>query len=133
MKTLRRVLPELKLEEDKLTPEFLNKLQVTNDDFQNAFKDIMPSAMREVYLETPDVRWSDIGGLDNDQEGIAGGRRVAAEISRPLHRDRIQHAQREFCCTVLRGRERLCLRNRLRQRVKPISSAYEVPNCSRNG
>ncbi len=63
MKTLRRVLPELKLEEDKLTPEFLNKLQVTNDDFQTALKDIMPSAMREVYIETPDVRWSDIGGL----------------------------------------------------------------------
>ncbi|MGI0091514.1 MAG: CDC48 family AAA ATPase [Nitrososphaerales archaeon] len=64
MKTLRRVLPELKLEEDKLTPEFLSKLHVTNDDFQNALKDIMPSAMREVYIETPDVRWADIGGLD---------------------------------------------------------------------
>jgi transitional endoplasmic reticulum ATPase len=63
MKTLRRVLPELKLQEDKLTPEFLNKLQVTNDDFQLALKDIMPSAMREVYIETPDVRWSNIGGL----------------------------------------------------------------------
>jgi len=63
MKTLRRVLPELKLQEDKLTPEFLNKLQVTNDDFQLALKDIMPSAMREVYIETPDVRWANIGGL----------------------------------------------------------------------
>ena len=65
MKTLRRVLPELKLDEEKLTPEFLNKLQVTNEDFQNALKDIMPSAMREVYIETPDIRWSDIGGLDS--------------------------------------------------------------------
>ena len=65
MKTLRRVLPELKLQEDKLTPEFLNKLQVTNEDFQLAFKDVTPSAMREVYIETPDVRWSDIGGLDS--------------------------------------------------------------------
>ncbi len=64
MKTLRRVLPELKLQEDKLTPEFLNKLQVTNEDFQLALKDITPSAMREVYIETPDVRWSEIGGLD---------------------------------------------------------------------
>ena len=64
MKTLRRVLPELKLEEEKLTPEFLNKLRVTNEDFQSALKDIMPSAMREVYIETPDVEWSDIGGLD---------------------------------------------------------------------
>ena len=65
MKTLRRMLPELKLEEDKLQPEFLNRLQVTMDDFENALKDVMPSAMREVYLETPDIRWSDIGGLEN--------------------------------------------------------------------
>ncbi len=65
MKTLRRVLPELKLEEEKLPPELLNKLQVTMDDFENALKDVMPSAMREVYLETPDVKWSEIGGLES--------------------------------------------------------------------
>jgi transitional endoplasmic reticulum ATPase len=65
MKTLRRMLPELKLEEDKLQPEFLNRLQVTMDDFENALKDVMPSAMREVYLETPDIHWKDIGGLEN--------------------------------------------------------------------
>jgi len=64
MKTLRRMLPELKLEEDRLSPEILDKLIVTADDFQNALKDVMPSAMREVYLETPDVRWSEIGGLE---------------------------------------------------------------------
>ena len=64
MKTLRRMLPELKIEEDKLQPEFLNRLQVTMDDFENALKDVMPSAMREVYLETPDVHWRDIGGLE---------------------------------------------------------------------
>ena len=65
MKTLRRMLPELKIEEDKLQPEFLNRLQVTMEDFENALKDVYPSAMREVYLETPDVHWSDIGGLDS--------------------------------------------------------------------
>ncbi|MHB8566228.1 MAG: CDC48 family AAA ATPase [Nitrososphaerales archaeon] len=65
MKTLRRVLPDLKLVEDKLPVNFLNSLQVTMDDFNRAFKDITPSAMREVYLETPDVKWSDIGGLDS--------------------------------------------------------------------
>jgi transitional endoplasmic reticulum ATPase len=65
MKTLRRMLPELKLQEDKLTPEFLNKLQITKDDFELAFKEITPSALREVYIETPDVRWSEIGGLDS--------------------------------------------------------------------
>lgn len=64
MKTLRRVLPELKLEEERLSPELLDKLIVTGDDFENSLKDITPSAMREVYLETPDVMWSEIGGLD---------------------------------------------------------------------
>ncbi|MCP8314726.1 MAG: CDC48 family AAA ATPase [archaeon] len=65
MKALRRVLPELKLGEEKLQPDVLNKLQVNASDFENALKDIMPSAMREVYLETPDVKWDDIGGLES--------------------------------------------------------------------
>ena len=64
MKTLRRILPELKLEEERLSPEILDKLIVTGDDFEKALKDITPSAMREVYLETPDVKWSEIGGLE---------------------------------------------------------------------
>jgi transitional endoplasmic reticulum ATPase len=64
MKTLRRNLPEIKLEEDRLSPETLDKLIVTMVDFEDALRDVMPSAMREVYLETPDVKWSDIGGLD---------------------------------------------------------------------
>ena len=64
MKTLKRMLPELKLEEERLSPETLDKLVVTGSDFESAFKDIVPSAMREVYLETPDVKWSEIGGLE---------------------------------------------------------------------
>jgi transitional endoplasmic reticulum ATPase len=65
MKTLKRMLPELKLEEEKLSLETLDKLVVTGADFDSAFKDIVPSAMREVYLETPDVKWSEIGGLES--------------------------------------------------------------------
>jgi len=64
MKTLRRMLPILKLGEERLSPEVLDKLIVTMNDFEEALKDVMPSAMREVYLETPDVKWADIGGLD---------------------------------------------------------------------
>ena len=64
MKCLRRVLPELNLEEEKIPTEVLNKLIVTMDDFMEALKEVTPSAMREVYIETPDVRWSDIGGLE---------------------------------------------------------------------
>ncbi len=71
MKTLRRMLPELKLEEERLSPEVLDKLIVTADDFDNALKDVMPSAMREVYLETPDVKWADIGGLEGVKRELA--------------------------------------------------------------
>jgi transitional endoplasmic reticulum ATPase len=65
MKALRRVLPSLKLDEEKIPPDILNNLVVTMEDFENALKEITPSAMREVYLETPDVRWEDIGGLES--------------------------------------------------------------------
>ncbi|MEM4522406.1 MAG: CDC48 family AAA ATPase, partial [Nitrososphaeria archaeon] len=65
MKALRRVLPELKLDEDRIDYETLNKLQVTMSDFERALKDVQPSALREVFLETPNVRWTDIGGLEN--------------------------------------------------------------------
>jgi transitional endoplasmic reticulum ATPase len=64
MKCLRRLLPELNLEDEKLAPEVLNKLIVTMSDFENAIRDVMPSAMREVYLESPDIPWSAIGGLE---------------------------------------------------------------------
>src|SRR4026209_2604383 len=65
MKCLRRLLPELNLEDEKLSPEVLNKLIVTKSDFENAVKEVTPSAMREVYLESPDVPWSAIGGLED--------------------------------------------------------------------
>ena len=64
MKCLRRLLPELNLEDEKLAPEVLDKLIITMNDFEGAIKDVMPSAMREVYLESPDVNWKDIGGLE---------------------------------------------------------------------
>jgi transitional endoplasmic reticulum ATPase len=64
MRCLRRLLPELNLEEEKISPETLDKLVITMDDFEIAIKDVMPSAMREVYLEVPDVRWTDVGGLE---------------------------------------------------------------------
>jgi transitional endoplasmic reticulum ATPase len=64
MKCLRRLLPELNLEDEKLAPEVLNKLIVTMNDFENAVKEVMPSAMREVYLESPDIPWTAIGGLE---------------------------------------------------------------------
>jgi transitional endoplasmic reticulum ATPase len=63
MKCLRRLLPELNMEDEKLPPETLDKLIVNNDDFQKALIEITPSGMREVFIENPDVKWDDIGGL----------------------------------------------------------------------
>ena len=65
MRCLRRLLPELSLEDEKISPETLDKLVITMNDFEMAIKDVMPSAMREVYLEIPDVKWTDIGGLED--------------------------------------------------------------------
>ena len=70
MKSLRRHLPEIKLEEEKIPPETLNKLTVCMKDFEDALKDITPSAMREVYLETPEVKWAEIGGLETTKREL---------------------------------------------------------------
>jgi transitional endoplasmic reticulum ATPase len=64
MKCLRRLLPELNLEDEKVPPETLEKLVINKNDFDYATREITPSAMREVYVEPPDVKWEDIGGLD---------------------------------------------------------------------
>ena len=65
MKCLRRLLPELNLEDEKLPPETLDKLIVNGDDFQNALREVTPSGMREVFIENPDVSWDEVGGLEN--------------------------------------------------------------------
>lgn len=71
MKALRRYLPEMNLEEEKIPPETLEKMEVKLDDFQAAYREITPTAMREVYVEIPTVKWDDIGGLlDVKQELI---------------------------------------------------------------
>ncbi|MEW6069536.1 MAG: CDC48 family AAA ATPase [Candidatus Thermoplasmatota archaeon] len=64
MRSLRRYLPEIDL--DKPIPaELLEKMEVTNDDFKEALKGIEPSALREVFVEIPKVRWEDVGGLED--------------------------------------------------------------------
>jgi transitional endoplasmic reticulum ATPase len=64
MKALRRYLPQINLEEERIPPEVLEKMEVTMDDFINAYKEVTPTAMREVYIEISTVHWNDIGGLD---------------------------------------------------------------------
>ena len=70
MKTLRRLLPNMKFDEEKISPEFLEKITIIMDDFNKALRDITPSAMREVYIEIPDVDWEDIGGVDSVRKDI---------------------------------------------------------------
>ena len=65
MKALRRYLPEIDLEEERIPPELLERMEVNADDFQLAFREITPTALREVFLEIPSVHWSDVGGLDD--------------------------------------------------------------------
>ncbi|MCK4444188.1 MAG: CDC48 family AAA ATPase, partial [Thermoplasmata archaeon] len=70
MRSLRRILPEIDLEVEEIPAEILNKISVTLDDFNNAFREMGPSAMREVLIESPNVRWSDIGGLDDPKQEL---------------------------------------------------------------
>jgi len=65
MKAIRRILPSIDFSEEKIPPEILDKLVVTMKDFMNAFKEITPTALREVEIEVPNVRWEDIGGLED--------------------------------------------------------------------
>jgi len=64
MKCLRRLLPILDLQEEKLSTETLDKLIVNHEDFQKALIEVTPSGMREVFIENPDVSWEEVGGLE---------------------------------------------------------------------
>src|SRR5436190_1014793 len=63
MKALRRYLPEINLEEERIPTGILEKIEVNVEDFMNAYREITPTAMREVYIEVPSVNWADVGGL----------------------------------------------------------------------
>ncbi|HLB69760.1 MAG: CDC48 family AAA ATPase [Candidatus Methanoperedens sp.] len=69
MHAIRLILPQINIEEE-IPPEIMEKLVVTKDDFYDAFRNIEPSAMREVYVEVPQVRWTDIGGLESVKQEL---------------------------------------------------------------
>ena len=70
MKALRRYLPQINLEEERVPPSVLEKMEVKMEDFINAYKEVTPTAMREVYIEVPTVHWDDIGGLDEVKQEL---------------------------------------------------------------
>ncbi|BDQ31959.1 MAG: CDC48 family AAA ATPase [Nitrosopumilus sp.] len=70
MRSLRRLLPEIDLDEEKISSEILQKIKITSEDFRDALKEVRPSALREVQVQIPDVSWDDVGGLDELKEEL---------------------------------------------------------------
>lgn len=83
IKALRRFLPTMKTEGETLSPEILEKIKVTRDDFFNAMHEIQPSALREVFVERPSVKWNDIGGLEEVK------REIQEAVELPLKKPRV--------------------------------------------
>ena len=70
MRALREVLPSIDLEEETIPPEVLNSLQVTSENFMDAYREMQPSTLREVLLESPNVKWEEIGGLEGPKQEL---------------------------------------------------------------
>ncbi len=70
MGALRRVLPEINLDEESVPAEILEKINVTMDDFEDSLKEVPPSSMREVLVESPNVHWDDIGGMEDTKQEL---------------------------------------------------------------
>ncbi len=70
MRSLRKIIPEIDLAQDKISAEILQKIKITDDDFKEALKEVKPSALREVLVEVPNVSWDDVGGLESLKEEL---------------------------------------------------------------
>jgi transitional endoplasmic reticulum ATPase len=73
LEAVRRIMPKLNLAEATIPTEILDSLTVELKDFENALKRVQPSAMREVMVEAPTIRWDDIGGLDAARDRLREG------------------------------------------------------------
>ncbi|MBA2268568.1 MAG: CDC48 family AAA ATPase [Nitrosopumilus sp.] len=70
MRALRRVLPEINLSGESISVDILRKIIVRMQDFMDVIKETEPSAMREVFVEVPDIKWEDIGGLSTIKQEL---------------------------------------------------------------
>jgi len=70
MKALRRMLPKINLEDEEIPQKILDEIRVEKADFNNALREVRPSALREVYIEVPNVKWEQIGGLKEVKEEL---------------------------------------------------------------
>jgi transitional endoplasmic reticulum ATPase len=73
IEAVRRIMPKIDLSSGTIPPEVLERLKVTREDFLEALKRVRPSAMREVMVQTPNIRWEDVGGLDEAQAKLKEG------------------------------------------------------------
>ncbi|HEY8505980.1 MAG TPA: CDC48 family AAA ATPase [Gemmataceae bacterium] len=73
IETLRRHLPQINLQEREIPADVLEKLQVQREDFLNALKRVQPSALREIMIQVPNVRWDDVGGLEEAKRALREG------------------------------------------------------------
>jgi len=73
LESVRRIMPKLNLAEETIPTEILDALSVELRDFDNALKRVQPSAMREVMVEAPTIRWDDVGGLDTARDRLREG------------------------------------------------------------
>ncbi len=86
MRSLRRILPDIDLQQEKISAEILQKIKISEDDFKEALKEVRPSALREVLVQIPNVTWEDVGGLDSLKEELKEA------IEWPLkHKDAFQY------------------------------------------
>jgi transitional endoplasmic reticulum ATPase len=70
IRALRRILPEIDLSAESIPADILNKIIVKMQDFIDVVNEMEPSAMREVFVEVPDVKWEDIGGLETIKQEL---------------------------------------------------------------
>ena len=73
LEAVRRILPRINLDDATIPPEILDSLSVDSNDFENALKRVSPSAMREVMVQVPTLRWEDVGGLDASRDKLREG------------------------------------------------------------
>ncbi|MGQ0605422.1 MAG: CDC48 family AAA ATPase [Candidatus Nitrosotenuis sp.] len=86
MRSLRRILPEIDLQQEKISAEILQKIKISEEDFKEALKEVRPSALREVLVQVPNVTWDDVGGLESLKEELKEA------IEWPLkHKEAFQH------------------------------------------
>ena len=95
MRSLRRILPEIDLSSQKISPEKLKEIKITKQDMNEAVREAHPSAMREILVQIPETKWDDVGGLDTLKKELLEA------IEWPLkHAKEVQHfgVKTILCC-----------------------------------